>query len=102
LTDSKFEFRSQASLSQQLAAKYPEFEEYAGSDPEISESLAIINAFIKLGFLKATNRAVIILKTILNERRKAAFGTSERTNEITKLGLQMGKQEAIISDFNRD
>jgi hypothetical protein len=101
-TRSKDEFYKDASLSQQLAARFKEYEEYAGSDPQISETIAILNAFIKLKIISKKSKGVIILKTILNERRKAAFATSEHTNEITKMGLQMGRAEAIISDYDRE
>ena len=33
------------------------------------------------------------VKDLLNEQRKAKFATSERVNEITKMGLQMPKAE---------
>jgi len=33
------------------------------------------------------------IKDLLNEQRKATFATSEKVNEITKMGLQMPKAE---------
>jgi len=39
---------------------------------------------------------------LLDVQRKAAFATSEKTNEITKMGLQMPKAEDIISSFDKE
>ena len=96
-SQSRYEFQQEASLSQQLSKTVPEYQEYAGADPEISESLAILNALIKLKIINPKDESIIMLKTILNERRKAAFATSERVNEVTKLGLQMPKGRDIIN-----
>ena len=96
---SKNEFIQEASLSQQLASRYPEFAEYAGSDPQVSTAIANLNVFIKLGVLDGESQGIKLVLAILNERRKALFATSERVNEITKMGLQMPRAENIIGDF---
>lgn len=94
---SKFEFRQEASLSQRLADKYPEYIEYAGSDPQISESIAVLNVLGKIGFIDLKSKEWALMKALLNERRKAAFATSEKVNEISKMGMQMPKSDNVIS-----
>ena len=90
---SKYEFYKEASLSQQLAYRMPEYSEYAGSDPDISKTIALLNHLHthKLIDLKDPNWKFV--KDLLNEQRKAIFATSPKVNEITKMGLQMPKAE---------
>ena len=99
---SKNEFIQEASLSQQLASMHPEFAEYAGSDPQTSTAIANLNVFIKLGILDGESQGIKLVLAILNERRKALFATSERVNEITKMGLQMPRAENIIAKFDEE
>jgi hypothetical protein len=99
-TRSKYEFHQEASLSQQLAKLHPEYAEYAGSDPKISKKIARLKAFVKLGYV--TQEEVTPLLIILDEDRKAAFATSERTNEITKMGLQMPKSREEFGKEDED
>jgi hypothetical protein len=90
---SKYEFYKEASLSQQLAHKHPEYKEYAGSDPEISLTLALFNVLAKHKMIDLSDPNWKFIKDLLNEQRKATFATSEKVNEITKMGLQMPKAE---------
>lgn len=90
---SKYEFYKEASLSQQLAHRNPEYSDYAGSDTKISLSLAVFNILAKHKMIDLTNPLWAFAKDILNEQRKAIFATSEKVNEITKMGLQMPKAE---------
>lgn len=90
---SKYEFYKEASLSQQLAHRYPEYKEYAGSDPEISLTLALFNILAKHKMIDLNEPNWKFIKDLLNEQRKATFATSEKVNEITKMGLQMPKAE---------
>ena len=101
-TRGRNEFIQQASLSQQLAHLHKEYAEYAGSDPELSKTIAIFKTFIHFGYIDGEAPAIKLIMFLLNEQRKAAFATSERVNEITKMGLQMPKStdsfEAIEDD----
>ncbi len=90
---SKYEFYKEASLSQQLAHRHPEYKEYAGSDPQISLTLALLNTLAKHEKIDLKSDGWKFVKDLLNEQRKALFATSERVNEITKMGLQMPKAE---------
>lgn len=90
---SKYEFYREASLSQKLAHRYPEYTEYAGTEPKISITLAILNVMGRHGIIDLNDPAIRLLKDILNEQRKAMFATSERVDQITKMGLQMPRAE---------
>ena len=95
MSRSKFEFYKEASLSQQLAHKHPEYSDYAGSDPDISLTLALFNILDKHNIIDLKDPRWKLVKDLLNEQRKAIFATSDRVNEITKMGLQMPKSEDI-------
>jgi len=102
MTRSKYEFWKEASLSQKLSAKFPEFCDYAGSEPRVSKKIAQLRILGQHGILDLENSIIKLAWDLLNEERKALFATSERTNEITKMGLQMPKGEDIISSFDEE
>jgi len=89
----KYEFYREASLSQQLAHRHPEYSEYAGADQRISLILALFNVLAQHGKINLDEPGWKFIKDLLNEQRKAIFATSEKVNEITKMGLQMPKAE---------
>ena len=93
MTRSKSEFYRESSLSQQLAHRHPEYKDYAGADPGISLTLALMNVLHNHKKIDVTKGGWLFVKDLLNEQRKAKFATSERVNEITKMGLQMPKAE---------
>lgn len=93
MTRSKYEFYKEASLSQQLAHRHPEYKDYAGADPDISLTLALLNVLEQHKMIDLKKGGWKFVKDLLNEQRKAKFATSERVNEITKMGLQMPKAE---------
>lgn len=99
---SKYEMYKESSLSQQLAHKMPEYQEYAGSDPDTSLALANLHVLEKFGIIDPKNKGVELMKALLNERRKALFATSERVNEITKMGLQMPQREEVYDGSDND
>lgn len=90
---SKYEFYKESSLSQQLAFRHPEYREYAGTDQQISKSIATLNILHRFGFIDLDDDMFKFLKALLNEHRKALFATSEKVNEITKMGLQIPKKD---------
>lgn len=96
MTRSKYEFYQEATLSQKLAALHPEYQEYAGSDPKISLSLAVFNVLEKFKMIDPKDQTIQLVRALLNEQRKARFATSEKVNEITKLGLMLPRGEEII------
>lgn len=95
----KYQFFQEASLSQKLADKDPIYQQLAGADPEISESIGILLVLCELKIMNKDDPNVKLILAILDVKRKARFATSEKTNEITKMGLQMPRAEDIISSF---
>ena len=93
---SKYEFREQATLSQQLSSLIPDFEDLAGVDPQTSTSIQNIKIFIREGLLDGNDKGVKLLLAILNGRRMALFATSDRVNEITKMGLMMPMVRDVV------
>ena len=88
---SKSEFRQQASISQKLAHQDNIYQMLAGIDREISDNIGI---FLVLGEfemidLNDTNWRLVL--ALLDVLRKSAFATSDKVNEITKMGMQMPK-----------
>ena len=93
----KEQFKIEASLSQQLGFRIPDYQDLAGSDPETSIAIQAIKDMVTLGFLDKNDGGVTILLTLLNGRRKALFATSPHVNEISKMGMQMPRSEDIWS-----
>ena len=91
---SKYEFIQEASLSQQLAAKIPLYQKLAGSDRELSDSIAVLTYINNPENLKRPGIDFVL--GLLDVLRLSHFATSEQVNEITKMGLQMPKDTAII------
>ncbi len=90
---SKYQFYQESSLSQKLAHKMPEYSEYAGTDQKTSLTLARLKIFADHKIIDLKEPAFKLIYDLLNEKRKAMFATSEKVNEITKMGLQMPRSE---------
>ena len=90
---SKYEFYKEASLSQKLAYKDPIFKKLAGSDPETSQAIGFFEILGKHKIIDLEEPSWELVMDLLNVRRKALFATSEKVNEITKMGMQMPKAE---------
>ena len=99
MSQSKYEFWKEASLSQKLADKIPIYQRLAGSDSELSDSIGVLLVLCEFGILNEKDPNTKLLLAILDVQRKARFATSDKVNEITKMGLQMPKGEDIISEF---
>ena len=99
---SKYEFWKEASLSQKLSAKIPIFQKLSGTDAQTSESIGFLLTLGELGYINLDDPSFVLIMGLLDVKRKALFATSERTNEITKMGLFMPKAEEIISDFDEE
>ena len=99
---SKYQFYQESMMAQRVADKYPQFTDYAGSDPKISIKLARLRILGQHGIINLEDSGLKLVWDLLNEERKAIFATSDKVNEITKMGLQMPKSENIISDFNEE
>jgi hypothetical protein len=93
-----FEFRHQASLSQQLAHNDNIYTKLAGSNPELSKSIGVLLVLCEKKILNENDPNVELLLALLDVQRKAEFATSEKTNEISKMGMQMPKADAVYYD----
>jgi len=94
---SKYQFYQEASLSQKLADKIPILAKLSGTDPEISDTIAVLTYLNDPENFKKS--AIEFMLGLLDVLRLSHFATSERNNEITKMGLMMPKSEDEISTF---
>lgn len=93
MTRSKFEFFQEASLSQKLAHRDKIYKKLAGSDPITSQAIGFFEILGEHGIIDLKNPNWKLILDLLNVKRKALFATSEKVNEITKMGMQMPKAE---------
>ena len=96
-------FRQGANLGQQLGdqVKLGETKVYpllAGSDPETSESIGFFLVMGELGYINLEEKGMKLVMSLLNIRRQALFATSEKTNEITKMGMQLPRSDDVYFD----
>lgn len=94
---SKYMIFQEASLSQKLAHKIREYEDYAGSDQELSLKIARLKVLTEFGLIPIPSILLKFVFRLLDQERKAKFATSKDVNEITKMGLQMHKRELEFS-----
>ena len=106
MSKSKYQFYQEASLSQKLADKLPLYQQLAGTDKDISDSIAVLSYLYDPDPKKRERREKLRVENpiqwmigLLDVLRMSAFATSEKTNEITKMGMQMPKAEDEISKF---
>lgn len=98
-TKSKYYIYQQASLSQKVGFDDPIFQKLAGSDQELSNTIGLMLILCKEKILDANDPSIKLMLALLDVQRKARFATSEKTNEITKLGFMLPKGSTEI-DFN--
>ena len=100
MTKSKEWFRQGASLSQQLAYSKEGkiYQKLAGSDSKTSVLIGRLLILGKFNIVNLKDPAIQLVLAIKDVERKALFATSPHTNEITKMGLQMGKADAVYYD----
>ncbi len=96
MTRSKAEFYQQSSLSQKLSHKDDKFRMLAGADRQISESIGFFLTLGDLGYVDLNDPSMELILALLDIQRKAAFATSEKVNEITKMGMMMPKGDSIV------
>lgn len=99
--DSKYYTYQQASLSQKVSFNDKIFQKLAGSDPQISESIGFFEVLGTHKIIDLTEPNWRLILDLLDMTRKARFATSEKTNEITKLGFMSPKKDED-EDWNED
>jgi len=97
---SSYDIRQQALMSQRLSNDDPDYQKLAGSDQAISDRIAFLMVLEEFKMIDPKSLEIRFIRAHLDKRRKARFATSERTNEITKMGLQMPKGSNEI-DFSK-
>jgi hypothetical protein len=93
---SDFEFRQQASLSQKVSFDIPLIQKLAGSDVDISDSIAVLSYINDPESFKKSGIDFIL--GLLNVLRLARFATSEKTNEISKMGFMLPAKDVSYYD----
>jgi hypothetical protein len=96
-SQSKYEVWKEASLSQKLSDKIPILAKLSGTDKEISDAIAVLTYINDPENRKKSG--IDFMLGLLDVLRLSHFATSERNNEITKMGLMMPKSEDEISTF---
>ena len=100
MSQSKYEFWKEASLSQKLSDKIPILQKLSGTDIEISDAIAVLTFLNDPENLKKSG--IDFMLGLLDVLRLSHFATSERNNEITKMGLMMPQSQDIISTFKEE
>ena len=93
---SDFEFRQQTSLGQRLGFKIPLLQRLAGTDPETSIAIATLDFMNDPKNWKLS--PIEFTMGLLNARRLALLATSERFNEISKMGFMLPATEQVFRD----
>ena len=91
--DTKYYTYQQASLSQKVGFNDQIFQRLAGSDQELSDSIGIILVLCEKKIMDGNDPNIQLMLALLDVQRKARFATSEKTNEITKLGFMLPKRD---------
>jgi len=96
-------YRQGANLGQQLGdqiklGKTKIYPQLAGSDPKTSKSIGVFLVLGELGYIDLESKGMKLVMSLLNIRRQALFATSEKTNEITKMGMQLPRSDAEYFD----
>jgi len=100
MSQSKYYTFQQASLSQKVSAQIPILKKLSGADRELSDSIAVLSYLGETGMMDKKDTDFIL--GLLDVLRLSHFATSEKINEITKLGFMLPKADAVISDFNEE
>jgi len=98
---SKFQFYQESMMAQRVADKYPEFVGYAGADSKTSLKIMFFETLGKHDKIDLKKGDMPLFMDLLHGRRKVLFATSEKVNEITKMGFMLPKGTKEV-DFNDD
>lgn len=93
---SDFEFRQQVSLSSRASAEIEVLKLLSGSDPKISNNIGLIWYLTQKGMIDKKSSEFIL--GLLDVLRLSAFATSDKTNEISKLGFMLPAKEIRVID----
>lgn len=97
MTKSKAEFQQESIMARQLSFSDQDFQELAGADPKTSLKIQSLKDLQTLGIIDKNDPLVKMMLVLLNGRRKALFATSERVNEISKMGMMLPRGVEVYS-----
>jgi len=100
MSQSKFVAYQQASLSQKVSHLNPLLKLLSGTDQDLSDSIAVISYISDPENRKLSSTDFVL--GLLNVLRLSHLATSPTTNEITKLGFMLPKEEALVTDYNEE
>ena len=100
MSQNKYYTYQQASLSQKAAFKNPILQKLSGSDQELSDSIGVLWYLGETGMMDKKDTKFIL--GLLDVLRLSHFATSDKINEITKLGFMMPKADAVISNYDEE
>lgn len=90
------DFRVQASLSQKVSFDNDLLQKLAGSDPQISDSIAVLSYINDPENFKKPG--IDFMLGLLNVLRLSHLATSEKTDIISKLGFMLPTKEMSYYD----
>ena len=90
------DFRVQASLSQKVSFDNELIQKLAGSDPQISDSIAVLSYINNPENLKKP--PIEFMLGLLDVLRLSHLATSEKTDIISKLGFMLPAKEMSYYD----
>ena len=93
---SRDDFRVQASLSQKVSFDNALIQKLAGSDRELSDSIAVLSYINEPENLKKTG--IEFMLGLLDALRLSHLATSEKTDIISKLGFMLPTKEMSYYD----
>jgi len=93
---SRDDFRVQASLSQKVSFDNELLQKLAGSDPQISDGIAVLSYINDPKNLEKSGIEFVL--GLLNVLRLSHLATSEKTDIISKLGFMLPTKEMSYYD----
>jgi hypothetical protein len=95
---SKYYTYQQASLSQKVSHNLKILRKLSGTDREISDSIAVITYLVESGAMDEGDAKFVL--GLLDVLRLSHLATSEKINEITKLGFMLPRADVVIDTFD--
>jgi len=86
-----------STMGQELATQQPSYKDYMGADVALARRIARLNVLIKAGMVEETPE-IKMVRSMLVEQNRATFASSERTDNLTKISLGLGKEEVPPAD----
>ena len=97
--DDWLKIKQTTTMGQDLANDHPWYKQYMGSDVELAKTISTLNVLVDHELLKKED--VALVKDILIEQNRATFASSEKTDNLTKISLGLGKDEVLPADGSK-